>query len=108
MRWFWNFLGVIFQCHIKNVINLQGIRLAGLFGSFTSILEILKPFNFNFSIFDMLFLSNDLLKTIVNQPKQFEGNYQIPVNLSDLPNGIYLVTLINNDKRFTERLIIEK
>lgn len=56
----------------------------------------------------MLFLSNDLLKTIVNQPKQFEGNYQIPVNLSDLPNGIYLVTLINNDKRFTERLIIEK
>ncbi|MBA3683572.1 MAG: T9SS type A sorting domain-containing protein [Bacteroidetes bacterium] len=34
--------------------------------------------------------------------------YNIPVNLNHLPNGIYIVRMINDGKKFTEKLIIEK
>ncbi|MDP3567382.1 T9SS type A sorting domain-containing protein [Sediminibacterium sp.] len=74
-------------------------------GEFTIKYSVLKRANIIIDIFDV---NGALLKNIVNQNNQFEGNYQIPVNSNDLPNGIYLVRLINNGKRFTERVIIEK
>jgi len=49
-----------------------------------------------------------LVKTIVDIKMQYQGNYQIPVNSSELPNGIYIVTLIHNGTRNTQKVIIEK
>ena len=74
-------------------------------GEFTIKYTVLKRANVQVDVYD---LNGALLKTLVNISDQFEGNYNIPVNLNELPNGIYLVSLINNGKRFTERVVIEK
>jgi len=53
-------------------------------------------------------LNGILIKTLVNINNQYEGKYQIPVSLSELPNGIYFVNLIKGDKKFIERFVIER
>ncbi len=57
---------------------------------------------------DILDIKGSLIKSVVNTSNQHEGKYQIPVNLSELPSGIYFVNLTNNGKRFTEKLVITK
>lgn len=74
-------------------------------GEFTFKYDVLKRTDISLDIFDM---KGVLVKTIVCISNQYEEQYQIPVNLSELTNGIYLVNLINNGKKFTERLVIEK
>ncbi|MBI3519813.1 MAG: T9SS type A sorting domain-containing protein [Bacteroidetes bacterium] len=74
-------------------------------GEFTIKYEVLKRADVHVDIYDM---NGMLLKTIVDITDQYEGKYQIPVRLSDLPNGIYLVSLINNGKKSVERLVIER
>jgi len=56
---------------------------------------------------DILDLKGALIKTVVNINGQFEGKYQIPVNLNELPNGIYMVNLLNDGKKFTQKVVIE-
>jgi hypothetical protein len=48
------------------------------------------------------------LRTIVNIQGQHSGKYQVPVNLSDLTNGIYFVNLTSNGDCRTQKLILEK
>ncbi len=57
---------------------------------------------------DIYDLNGALLKTIVNIQNQYEGKYQIPVNVNELSNGVYLVNLINNGKLTTQRLVLAK
>lgn len=49
-----------------------------------------------------------LVKTIVAIQGQHQGNYQIPVNSLSLPNGVYIITLIQNGIKSTNKVIIEK
>jgi hypothetical protein len=74
-------------------------------GEFIIKYDVLKRANVNIDIHNM---EGVLIRTIVNISNQYEGQYQIPVNLNELPNGIYLVSLVNDGKKSTERLVIEK
>ena len=74
-------------------------------GDFTIQYDVLKRANVRIDIFD---LQGAWIRTIVNIPEQYEGKYQIPLHLNELANGIYLVNMINEGKRYTEKLIIEK
>lgn len=57
---------------------------------------------------DLLDLEGRLISTPVNIAAQYEGRYNIPVNMDDLPNGVYVVALTKNEKRFTEKVILKK
>jgi len=57
---------------------------------------------------DVLNLTGALIRTVVNIPAQYEGKYNVTVNLPELPNGIYLISLIKEGKRSTGKLVIEK
>jgi len=75
-------------------------------GEFTITYEIIKKrADVLLEIYD---LKGILIKSLVNIANQYEGKYQIPVSLSELPNGIYLVNLINGDKKFVERIVIDR
>jgi hypothetical protein len=74
-------------------------------GEFTIKYDVLKRSDVRV---DVLNLNGALIRTVVNVPAQHEGKYNIAVNLTELPNGIYLVSLIKEGKRSTGKLIIEK
>ena len=74
-------------------------------GEFTITYDVIKRMNVVVNIIDLKGL---LIKNVVDITNQYEGKYKIPVNLSDLPNGIYLVNLIMGNKKFVERLVIER
>ncbi|MDZ4665735.1 MAG: T9SS type A sorting domain-containing protein [Bacteroidota bacterium] len=57
---------------------------------------------------DIVDINGVTLRTVVNIQAQHNGKYQVPVNLSDLPNGIYFVSLTNEGKRKTQKVILQK
>jgi hypothetical protein len=74
-------------------------------GEFTVKYDVLKRADVRVEIYNM---AGALLKTVVNVNQQFEGKYQIPVNLNNLPTGVYIVNLTKYGKRFTQKVVIEK
>ena len=74
-------------------------------GEFTIKYDVLKRADVSLNIMD---INGKLIRTLSNVTNQYEGKYQIPVNVNDLPNGIYIVNLINNGEKFSGKLIIEK
>ncbi|MES2567847.1 MAG: T9SS type A sorting domain-containing protein [Bacteroidota bacterium] len=74
-------------------------------GEFNVSYVVLKRSYVNLTIYS---INGALMNTVVDSTRQYEGKYQIPVNLNELPNGIYLVTLIIGDKKSVERLVIER
>ena len=74
-------------------------------GEFTITYDVIKRMNVVVNIIDLKGL---LIKNVVDITNQYEGKYKIPVNVSDLPNGIYLVNLIMENKKLVERLVIER
>lgn len=74
-------------------------------GEFTIKYDVVKRADVRIEIFDM---KGVLVRTVVSVSQQYEGKYQIPTNLNELPNGTYIVTLINNEKKTTERLVIAR
>lgn len=74
-------------------------------GEFSIRYDVKKRADVKVRILDV---KGSTVKTLVNMPGQYEGKYTIPVNLSDLPSGIYFVDLVNNGERFIEKVIIEK
>lgn len=48
------------------------------------------------------------LRNVVNVQGQHTGKYQVPVDLSDLSNGIYFVNLTVDGKRRTQKVILQK
>jgi hypothetical protein len=74
-------------------------------GEFTVAYDLLKRSDVNISIYN---ISGSLVRSVTDVKGQYEGRYRLPVNLNELPNGIYIVTLINGDKKSTERLVIAR
>lgn len=74
-------------------------------GEFTLNYTVLKPANVRIDLFD---LQGSWIKTLVTVEKQYEGNYHIPVNLNELPKGVYVVNMINAGEWVTQKLVIEK
>ncbi len=74
-------------------------------GEFTIKYDVNKRADIKIEIYNTV---GAMVKTVVDQPNQYEGRYQIPINLSDLPSGIYFVNLSNNGKSVTEKVVIEK
>jgi hypothetical protein len=74
-------------------------------GDFTIKYDVAKRADIKIDIYD---LKGDMVKGVVDQPSQYEGKYQIPVNLQEMPAGIYIVNLTNGEKRFTEKIVISK
>lgn len=74
-------------------------------GEFTIKYDVSKRADITINIYD---LKGELVRNIINQPSQYEGKYQIPVNLKDMSSGIYIVSLTNGDKKFTEKVVIEQ
>lgn len=66
--------------------------------------DVLKRADVRVDIFD---IKGGFIKTVVNINGQFEGKYQIPVSLTTLPNGIYIINLTNGDKKISEKVVIE-
>jgi hypothetical protein len=48
------------------------------------------------------------IKTIVNIQGQHTGNYQVPVDLRDVVNGVYFVNITNEGKRRTQKVVLAK
>ena len=74
-------------------------------GEFTIKYDLLKRSDVRITIFNM---NGSLVKSVVNIAGQYEGQYHVPVNLNELPNGIYIVSLINSGTQSTERLVIAR
>lgn len=74
-------------------------------GEFNIRYTLLKRSDVRLNIFDM---NGGFVKSLVDINSQHEGNYTIPVTLAGMPNGIYIVTLIHNGKRYSEKIVLEK
>ena len=74
-------------------------------GEFTIRYDVLKRSDVRVDVFDE---KGNLLKTAVNVSGQYEGKYHIPVSLNELPNGHYIIGILNDGKRRTQKLILEK
>lgn len=74
-------------------------------GRFTVSYTNLKRIDVDLRIFDANGL---LLKNVVQIPQQHEGQYNIPIDLSNLPNGLYVVSLIKNGKRTAKSIVVSK
>lgn len=72
-------------------------------GEFTISYNLKKNSDVNISIFDS---NGSFIKNVVDVNGQYQSNYKIPVNLSDLPNGIYIVSFMIDGKQTIERVVI--
>lgn len=88
--------------HKQNALNIFPNPSTG---EFTVKYDVLKRADVTLNIMD---INGKIIRTLSNVTNQYEGKYQIPVNANDLPNGIYIVNLINNGERFSGKVIIEK
>ena len=67
--------------------------------------EVLKRGNVQLDLFDM---KGVLVKSLVSQQNQYEGNYIIPTDISNLIDGVYICRVIINGVEKTTKLIIAK
>lgn len=74
-------------------------------GEFTIKYDVKKRTDILVEIVD---INGVILQTVVNIQEQHTGKYQVPVNMSNLNNGIYFVNLTNEGKRRTQKIILEK
>jgi len=74
-------------------------------GEFTIAYDLLRRSDVRIAIYNM---NGALVKVVADTKGQYEGRYRLPVNLHELPNGIYIVSLINGDKQRVERLVIAR
>ena len=52
--------------------------------------------------------SGKLIRTLTNMGKQYAGKYNVSYNIGDLQNGIYIATLLTNDRKSTVKIILSK
>lgn len=74
-------------------------------GEFTIAYDLLRRSDVKIAIYNM---NGALVKAVTDTKSQYEGRYRLPVNLNELPNGIYIVSLIHGDKQSVERLVIAR
>lgn len=95
---------------MKTTSNISKAAAFGVYpnpssGEFTIRYDVLKKADVSLVIYDM---KGTIIRSLVNVRDQYEGQYHVPVNLKELPTGIYIVSLINGDKKSTERIVIER
>lgn len=74
-------------------------------GAFTIEYELRSQTLVELAVFDM---TGSLVKQIVKPMKQQSGIYQMPINLTDLPSGIYVCTLSKDGKVETKQVVVTK
>ncbi len=74
-------------------------------GDFTLKYEVTKRGDVRVDVLDM---NGMFLKNLVNVAGQYEGRYNIPVTLNEFSAGTYFISLLNNGKRSTEKVVIVK
>jgi hypothetical protein len=74
-------------------------------GEFTIKYDVKKRSDILVEIVD---INGVKLRTVVNIQGQHTGKYQVPVNLSDLANGIYFVNLTIGGEKKAQKVILEK
>ena len=74
-------------------------------GEFIIRYDVLKRADVRVDLFDM---QGSFIRNLVTVSAQHTGKYNVPVNLSGLTNGVYIVNLINGSQRLTTRLVLEK
>ncbi|PBQ33311.1 hypothetical protein CNR22_16520 [Sphingobacteriaceae bacterium] len=67
--------------------------------------DVLKRSDIEVSIYDD---KGALVKNVVNIKQQYEGKYIIPVDLKDFRNGIYFITILNDEKKYLKKLVVAK
>lgn len=73
-------------------------------GEFTVNYSVLKRADVRIEIFDE---KGTLLKTLVNINNQHEGHYKIPVNITEYPNGVFILNVFDNNQLKSTKKIIK-
>jgi hypothetical protein len=74
-------------------------------GAFTIEYELRSQTAVEIAVFDM---TGSLVKQIVKPMKQQSGIYQMPINLTELPSGIYICRIVKDGKEEHKELVIAK
>lgn len=74
-------------------------------GVFTIEYELRSQTLVELAVYDM---TGSLVKQIIKPMKQQSGIYQMPINLSDLPSGIYVCRLTKDGKVETKQVVVTK
>ncbi len=74
-------------------------------GAFTIEYELRSQTAIEIAVYDM---TGSLVKQIVKPMKQQSGIYQMPINLTDLPSGIYVCKLSKDGKMETKQVVVTK
>jgi hypothetical protein len=57
---------------------------------------------------DLFDITGKKVKTLTQTGNQYSGKYNVSYNISDLPNGIYMATLLTNDRKSNSKIILSK
>lgn len=74
-------------------------------GAFTIEYELRSQTLVELAVYDM---TGSLVKQIVKPMKQQSGIYQMPINLTDLPSGIYVCRLTKDGKSEVKQVVVTK
>lgn len=74
-------------------------------GAFTVEYELRSASQIELAVYDM---TGSLVKQIVKPMKQQSGIYQTPVNLTELPSGIYICKIIKDGKAESKQVVVTK
>ncbi len=59
----------------------------------------------NVSLYD---ISGRLIKTLLTNTQQSPGRYKMPIDVSNIPRGIYMYRVLLNNQAYTQKLVIAK
>lgn len=74
-------------------------------GAFTIEYELRSQTSVEIAVYDM---TGSLVKQIIKPMKQQSGIYQMPINLTELPSGIYICRIVKDGKVETKQVVITK
>lgn len=74
-------------------------------GAFTIEYELRSQTSVELAVYDM---TGSLVKQIVKPMKQQSGIYQMPINLTELPSGIYICKLSKDGKVESKQVVVTK
>ena len=57
---------------------------------------------------DLFDITGKKVKTLTETGNQYAGKYNVSYNIADLPNGIYMATLLTNDRKSSAKIILTK
>ena len=57
---------------------------------------------------DLFDITGKKVKTLTEIGNQYAGKYNVSYNIGDLPNGIYMATLLTNDRKASAKIILTR